>query len=78
MQLQGTIAGPSEAARLCEHMGCPRWTLHAAAFRDVIEVLQETKRRFKSKELAELRRSLGPPSGNFQKWIRQFLVVSYG
>lgn len=44
-----------KGATVCERIGCPNWEPHEAAFSDVIRVLQETKRRFKSKELAELR-----------------------
>jgi CheY-like chemotaxis protein len=43
------------APHLCQLIDCPEWPAHQVAFRDVIQVLQEIKRRFKSKELAELR-----------------------
>jgi len=40
---------------LCESIQCPGWQKHRAVFEDVLEVLRETKRRFKSKQLASLR-----------------------
>ena len=50
------LQGRLEACRnLCEFMQCEQWTAHQRVLRDVVDVLQETKRRFKSKELAELR-----------------------
>jgi DNA-binding response OmpR family regulator len=58
LSLGNTHGASGQTGTLCEHIGCPRWKEHEAAFRDVIDVLQETKRRFKSKELAELRERL--------------------
>jgi len=46
------------ATQLCRSIQCPCWTQHEAVLEDAITVLQETKRRFKSKELAELREQL--------------------
>lgn len=48
---------------LCEVVDCPQWPAHLSLFRDVIEVLRETKRRFKSKELAELRQRVAAHLG---------------
>jgi CheY-like chemotaxis protein len=49
---------PGEGRNLCDLLGCPRWPAHLSAFQDAITVLQETKRRFKSKQLADLRQRL--------------------
>ena len=40
---------------LCERLDCPQWAAHRDAMRKAVNVLQETKRRFKSKELADIR-----------------------
>ncbi len=58
---------PGGGRNLCEVLGCPRWPAHLSAFRDAIRVLQETKRRFKSKELADLRQRLNRHLGTSEK-----------
>lgn len=47
-----------EPRRLCQVVDCPQWSSHQAVVRDAIEVLRDTKSRFKSKELADLRHRL--------------------
>jgi len=43
---------------LCELLDCPQWPAHRDALRKSVKVLQNTKRRFKSKELADTRELL--------------------
>lgn len=43
---------------LCEMLNCPQWRIHRRAILDAVSVLKETRRRFKSKELGELRANL--------------------
>lgn len=55
MELTRLGTDDSEPRSICELVRCPEWRNHRTAYRDVIQVIQETKRRFKSKELADLR-----------------------
>ena len=43
---------------LCELLDCPQWPAHRDAIREAVKVLHDTKRRFRSKELADTRESL--------------------
>lgn len=53
---------PSRAKELsttaCRLIGCPAWKQGRGVIRKAVTLLQETKRRFKSKELAEVRTML--------------------
>lgn len=52
-------AGPKQhLARTCELLECARWPAHSSVIRAAVGLLNETKRRFKSKELAEVREML--------------------
>ncbi len=44
--------------KFCELLGCTEWLAYRDVIQEAIHVLQETKRRFKSKELATLRARL--------------------
>lgn len=50
--------GQIDRASLCELLRCPAWTGRRRAIYRAVELLQETKRRFKSKELAKVREIL--------------------
>jgi CheY-like chemotaxis protein len=56
--LPGALPSPGRQQNLCRVLDCPQWSAHQSAFRDTIQVLQEVKRRFKSKELGDLRAKL--------------------
>jgi DNA-binding response OmpR family regulator len=58
LRLPTTQAAVGKAMSVCEAIECPHWHSHQQAFRDVIDVLKDVKRRFKSKELGELRERL--------------------
>jgi CheY-like chemotaxis protein len=58
LKLPTTEAVVGKTLGLCEAIDCPQWPAQQAVFRDVIRVLQQVKRRFKSKELGELRERL--------------------
>jgi FixJ family two-component response regulator len=53
-----SLAGDSGDVGLCELLQCPSRRTQRRSIYRAIELLQETKRRFKSKELAEVRRLL--------------------
>ncbi|MDY0168706.1 MAG: response regulator [Thermoguttaceae bacterium] len=44
--------------RVCELLQCPVWRIHRNAIGKAVGLLNETKRRFKSKELAQVREML--------------------
>jgi CheY-like chemotaxis protein len=52
------LAGTPVDAHACQIMNCPRGTQLTTAVRQTVEVLEETKHAFKSKQLAELRKQL--------------------
>lgn len=61
--VQHTVAGVMTGEQaapvdVCRFMACPRQTAYKAALLDTVEVLERTKRAFKSKDLGELRRRL--------------------
>lgn len=58
MRLPITESVSEKPSSLCTIIDCPHWPAHEASFQDVISVLQEIKKRFKSKQLAELRERL--------------------
>lgn len=45
-------------ARTCEILECPRWPVHRRVIREAVDLLRETRRRFKSKELEQVRKML--------------------
>jgi len=56
--LESETTNTNRAARYCELLQCPVWRCHRNAIHDCILLLHETKRRFKSKELAQIRQTL--------------------
>ena len=52
------VAGTPVDAHACQIMNCPRGSQLTAAIQHTVEVLEETKHAFKSKQLAELRQRL--------------------
>ena len=57
-QLGRALAGSPVDAHACQIMNCPRGSQLTSAIQHTIEVLEETKHAFKSKQLAELRQRL--------------------
>lgn len=57
-QLGRALAGAPVDAHACQIMNCPRGSQLTSAIQHTIEVLEETKHAFKSKQLAELRQRL--------------------
>lgn len=57
-QLGRALAGTPVEAHACQIMNCPRGSQLTAAIQHAVEVLEETKHAFKSKQLAELRQRL--------------------
>lgn len=57
-QLGRALAGTPVDAHACQIMNCPRGSQLTAAIQHTVEVLEETKHAFKSKQLAELRQRL--------------------
>ncbi len=58
VKLDTEAAPHGSRVRLCELLECPQWRLHRGALVDAVAVLKETRRRFRSKELANLRSRL--------------------
>ena len=58
LKLHAAHAPRVAAPHLCRAVDCPQWPAHENSFQNVIEILHELKKRFKSKELAELRERL--------------------
>ncbi len=58
VMLESEATHTNPAARYCELLQCPVWRCHRNAIHDCILLLHETKRRFKSKELAQVRQTL--------------------
>ena len=57
-QLGRALAGSPVDAHACQIMNCPRGSQLTSAIQHTVEVLEETKHAFKSKQLAELRQRL--------------------
>ena len=57
-QLGRALAGSPVEAHACQIMNCPRGSQLTSAIQHTVEVLEETKHAFKSKQLAELRQRL--------------------
>lgn len=57
-QLGRALAGSPVDAHACQIMNCPRGSQLTSAIEHTVEVLEETKHAFKSKQLAELRQRL--------------------
>ena len=57
LQLQASAAS-HKATTLCELVDCPAWPAQRGVLQHAVSVLRETRRRFKSKELADLRARL--------------------
>ncbi len=57
-QLGRALSGRSVAEHPCQLMNCPRGAQLQEAVREAIEVLEQTKSAFKSKQLGELRHKL--------------------
>ncbi len=57
-QLGRALAGTPVDAHACQIMNCPRGSQLTSAIQHTVEVLEETKHAFKSKQLAELRQRL--------------------
>jgi len=57
-QLGRALAGSPVDAHACQIMNCARGSQLTAAIQHTVEVLEETKHAFKSKQLAELRQRL--------------------
>ena len=57
-QLGRALAGSPVDAHACQIMNCPRGSQLTSAIQHTVEVLEETKHTFKSKQLAELRQRL--------------------
>ena len=57
-QLGRALAGSPVEAHACQIMNCARGSQLTAAIQHTVEVLEETKHAFKSKQLAELRQRL--------------------
>ncbi len=57
-QLGRALAGTPVDAHACQIMNCPRGSQLTSAIEHTVEVLEETKHAFKSKQLAELRQKL--------------------
>lgn len=58
LNLQAATGSRKNIEKMCELVNCPQWQIHRKALLDAIAVLKETKNRFKSKALAELRTRL--------------------
>lgn len=58
LSLQAEANSREIALTLCDQLQCPQWPVYRDALREAVEVLRETKNRFKSKELADLRDAL--------------------
>jgi DNA-binding response OmpR family regulator len=56
--METTTSPDAQVTRLCELLQCPVWRVQRNAIQKCILLLQETKRRFKSKELAQVRETL--------------------
>jgi len=57
-QLGRALAGTPVDAHACQIMNCPRGSQLTAAIQHTVDILEETKHAFKSKQLAELRQKL--------------------
>jgi FixJ family two-component response regulator len=58
LRLEREGGSPGGSPVLCELLDCPQWPAHRDAIRKAVRVLQDTKRRFRSKELADIRELL--------------------
>ena len=56
--LEQDVDATGQIGRMCELLQCPIWRVQRNAIHKCILLLQETKRRFKSKELAQVRATL--------------------
>ena len=56
--LETDVSPDGQVGRLCELLQCPVWRVQRNAIHKCILLLHETKRRFKSKELAQVRETL--------------------
>jgi DNA-binding response OmpR family regulator len=56
--LESEAGGTNRITRFCELLQCPVWRVHRNAIHECTVLLHETKRRFKSKELARVREIL--------------------
>lgn len=56
--LEAKSDATGQVARMCELLQCPVWRIHRNAIGKAVALLNETKRRFKSKELAQVREML--------------------
>ncbi len=56
MEAKGGLDG--QVARVCELLQCPVWKVHRNAIEKAVALLNETRRRFKSKELGQVRETL--------------------
>ncbi|MHB8897546.1 MAG: response regulator [Thermoguttaceae bacterium] len=58
--LEAGAAGPATVYRTCQLVECPSLSHQRDVLRQAVGLLEETKRRFKSKELAQIRQMLEP------------------
>ena len=56
--MEGGCQAEGRVTRICELLQCPVWQVHRHAIQKAVILLNETKRRFKSKELAQVREML--------------------
>jgi DNA-binding response OmpR family regulator len=57
-QVTDVLSRKKEMQEVCHLLNCPRPTQLIAAIRETIQILEKTKRAFKSKELGDLRQKL--------------------
>ncbi len=55
MEIRDSQEPTRKPVTLCQLVDCPQWPAHRRTLQSVVDVLVEVKRRFKSKELAQLR-----------------------
>lgn len=56
--MEGGCQAEPRVTRICELLQCPVWKVHRHVVHKAVLLLNETKRRFKSKELAQVREML--------------------
>jgi hypothetical protein len=58
MRLRQTLAPLQDRADVCQLLDCPRRNEQAKALWEAVDVLQQTRSKFKSRELGQLRNRL--------------------
>ncbi len=58
MRLRQTLAPLQDRADVCQLLDCPRRSVQAKALWEAVDVLQQTRSKFKSRELGQLRNRL--------------------